>query len=57
MTITRNNLPAWLCNFCGHIWPCRAVYHYDMPLQCSSCRTRLWNALLPEDPGGELPGA
>lgn len=57
MTITSNNLPAWLCNFCGHIWPRRTVYLYDMPLQCSSCRTRLWNALLPEDPGGELPGA
>jgi hypothetical protein len=57
MIIECNNLPSWLCNLCGHIWPRRAVYIWDMPLQCSSCRTRRWNALLLEDPTGELPGS
>ena len=52
-----NNCPSRVCNVCGHIWPRRAAYLYDLPLRCALCRTRTWNDPLPQDHGYELYGA
>ncbi len=57
MLIGLNGVASWLCNVCGHIWPCRAVYAYEKPQRCAQCRTRAWDAPLAEDPGSELCGA
>jgi hypothetical protein len=57
MLIGLNGVASWLCNVCGHIWPCRAVYAYGKPQRCAQCRTRAWDAPLAEDPGSELCGA
>jgi hypothetical protein len=57
MQIVCNGVASWLCNVCGHVWPERAAYLNDGPLQCARCRTRVWNDPLPDDETSELCGA